>query len=59
MKIGKFIKTITYAPRIIPIKVPEKQKEEEPIPIELPKREPAVLPEKRAYETKSKQIIKY
>ena len=45
MKIGKFIKTIVYAPRIIPVKIPEKPKEtEQPIPVELPKREPAYLP---------------
>lgn len=43
MKIGKFIKTVFYPKRIIPIQIPQKTEEEKPIPIELPKREPAIV----------------
>lgn len=44
MKIGKFIRTIIYAPRIIPFVIPKRKPEEPGIPIELPKREPALVP---------------
>jgi hypothetical protein len=49
MKIGKFIKTIVYAPRIIPFIIPKREikPEEQPIPIELPKREPVLVPAKK------------
>ena len=41
MRIGKFIKTVFYPQRVIPIQVPKKTEEDKPIPVEIPKREPA------------------
>lgn len=40
MKIGKFIKTIIYAPRIIPFVAPKvnPQKEQPGIPVEIPQK---------------------
>lgn len=43
MKIGKFIKTVIYPKRVIPIQIPKRTETEQPIPIELPKREPAIV----------------
>lgn len=40
MKIGKFIKTIIYPRRVIPIQIPKRTETEQPIPVEIPKREP-------------------
>jgi hypothetical protein len=46
MRIGKFIKTIIFAPRIIPFTIPKRttKPEEQPIPVQIPKREPVLVP---------------
>jgi hypothetical protein len=46
MRIGKFIRTIIFAPRIIPIVFPKRtvKPEEAPIPIQLPQKSPALVP---------------
>lgn len=43
MKIGKFIKTVFYPKRVIPFVIPKRTEEDKPIPVEIPKREPAIV----------------
>ena len=40
MKIGKYIKTVTYPRRIIPFTIPKREEQEKPIPVQIPQKEP-------------------